>query len=118
MFLWGVFWRRASARGAIVTLVAGSCLGLAVFLLDWFKDDTGWSVTFMMAAFYLFCVCSAVLVTVSLLYPQPADHPGNALVWKHPLDALRGEAWRGIGNYRLLAGVLFVTMVTLYVVFK
>ncbi len=118
VFLWGVFWRRASARGAFVTLVAGSCLGFVVFLLDWFKDYTGWSVSFMMAAFYLFCACSAILAVVSLLFPPPAGHPGNALVWKHPLDALRGEAWRGIGNYKLLSAILFVTMVTLYVIFR
>jgi len=90
VFLWGVFWRRASAKGAFATLVAGSVLGLTVFLLDWFKEYTGWSVNFMMAAFYLFVACSAVLVVVSLLRPQPADHPGNALVWKHPLEALQG----------------------------
>jgi len=118
VFLWGVFWRRASAKGAFATLVAGSVLGLTVFLLDWFKDYTGWSVNFMMAAFYLFVACSVVLVVVSLLRPQSADHPGNALVWKHPLEALQGEAWRGIGNYRFLAGLLFITMVALYIIFR
>lgn len=118
VFLWGVFWRRASAKGAFATLVIGSVLGLTVFLLDWFKAYTGWSVNFMMAAFYLFVVCSVVLVAVSLLRPQPADHPGNALVWNHPLEALQGEAWRGIGNYKFLAGLLFVTMVALYIIFR
>jgi SSS family solute:Na+ symporter len=118
VFLWGVFWRRASAKGAFATLVAGSVLGLTVFLLDWFKEYTGWSVNFMMAAFYLFVVCSVVLVVVSVLRPQPADHPGNALVWKHPLEALQGEAWRGIGNYKFLAGLLFIIMVALYIIFR
>ena len=118
VFLWGVFWRRASARGAFATLVIGSLLGLTVFLLEWFKGYTGWSVNFMMAAFYLFVACSAILVVVSLLRPQPADHPGNVLVWKHPLEALRGEAWRGIGNYKFLAGLLFITMVALYIIFR
>ncbi|MGQ9650972.1 MAG: sodium:solute symporter family transporter [Phycisphaerae bacterium] len=118
VFLWGVFWRRASAKGAFATLVIGSVLGLMVFLLDWFKAYTGWSVNFMMAAFYLFVVCSVVLVAVSLLRPQPADHPGHALVWNHPLEALHGETWRGIGNYKFLAGLLFVTMVALYIIFR
>lgn len=118
VFLWGVFWRRASAKGAFATLVIGSLLGLTVFLLDWYKDYTGWSVNFMMAAFYLFVACSAVLVVVSLFRPQPADHPGNALVWKNPLEALQGEAWRGIGNYKFLAGLLFIIMVALYIIFR
>lgn len=115
VFLWGVFWRRASAAGAFATLVAGFCMGLVVFALDW----TGkLPVTFMMAAFYLFVLCSAVLIVMSLLYPQPTDHPGNVLVWKHPLEALRGQAWRGLGNYKLLSALLFVTMVALYIIFR
>ncbi len=118
VFLWGVFWRRASAKGAFATLVIGSALGFTVFLLEWFSKYTGWSVNFMMAGFYLFVICSAVLAVVSLLYPQPADHPGTALVWKHPLEALRGEAWRGIGNYKFLAALLFITMVALYIIFR
>ena len=102
----------------IATLVVGSLLGLTVFLLDWFKESTGWSVNFMLAAFYLFVISSGVLVAVSLLRPSPADHPGRGLVWNNPLEALRGPAWRGIGNYRFLAALLFVTMVALYVVFS
>lgn len=118
VFLWGVFWRRASARGAFATLVIGSVLGFTVFLLEWFNKYTGWSVNFMMAGFYLFVICSTILVGVSLIKPQPADHPGNALVWKNPLEALRGEAWRGIGNYKILSAILFVTMVALYIIFR
>jgi SSS family solute:Na+ symporter len=114
VFVRGIFWRRASAAGAFATLVAGFCMGLVVFALDW----TGrLPVTFMMAAFYLFVICSVILVIVSLIHPQPAGHPGNALVWKHPLEALQGEAWRGIGNYKLLSAVLFITMVALYIIF-
>jgi solute:Na+ symporter, SSS family len=118
VFVWGVFWQRASAKGAFATLVVGSAMGFTVFLLEWFNKYTGWSVNFMMAGFYLFAICSAVLVSVSLLYPQPADHPGNVLVWKNPLDALRGEAWRGIGNYKILSAILFIAMVVLYIIFR
>ncbi|MEA3365977.1 MAG: sodium/solute symporter, partial [Candidatus Hydrogenedentes bacterium] len=49
VFLFGVFWKGASSRGAIVTLMTGSALGLLVFLLEWFKAYTGWEVLFMMA---------------------------------------------------------------------
>ncbi|MCK7481915.1 MAG: hypothetical protein M0C28_35640 [Candidatus Moduliflexus flocculans] len=59
VFLWGVLWRKASATAARVTLMVGSALGLAVFVLDWFKETTGWAVPSMMATFYLFLVCSA-----------------------------------------------------------
>ncbi len=42
VFLGGVLWRRASAKGAFITLCAGTVMGIIVFLLDWFKAKTGW----------------------------------------------------------------------------
>jgi SSS family solute:Na+ symporter len=117
VFVWGVFSKRATATGATATLWTGSLMGLVVFLLDWHKEKTGWNVPFMMAAFYLFVACSVVLLTVSRLRPQPLNAEQASLVWDSPMQALRGSAWPGIGNYRFLAALLFVTMVTLYVVF-
>lgn len=117
VFIFGVFWRRASSRAAIVTLVSGSAMGLAVFLIDWYKAYTGWNVPFMMSAFYLFLACSAVIIVVSLFRPHVHTPESERLVWKSPMEAMRGESWRGIGNYKLLAGVLFVVMVLFYVVF-
>ena len=114
----GVFWRGASAGGALVTLWAGSAMGLVVFLLDWFKDITGWSVPSMMTTFYLFVICSVVLVVVSKVRPHEHTEESLRLVWGNPLDALRGRAWRGLGNYRLLSALLFATMITLYTVFR
>ena len=115
VFIWGVFWRRASSRGALATLTIGSFLGLVVFLLDWYKGaiDRDWNVVqFMMAAFYLFVICSAVLVVTSLIWPHKHTPQSEQLVWKHPLEALSSPGWKGVLNYKLLAGVLFVVMVT------
>ncbi len=117
VFLWGVFWRRASSAGALATLIAGSVLGFITFWLDWFHKEIGWPISFMMAAFYLFVVCSAVMVIASIRRPDPPSVERDALCWSSPLEALRGEAWRGIGNYKLLAGLLVAIMVALYIIF-
>jgi SSS family solute:Na+ symporter len=117
VFIWGVFWRRASSRGALITLTVGSFLGLVVFLLDWFKEKTHWPVQFMYAAFGLFVICSIVLVVTSLIWPHKHTPESEKLVWKHPWEALRSPGWKGLLNYKLLAGALFVIMVTLYIVF-
>lgn len=117
VFVWGVFWRRASSVAALATLWSGCVMGLAVFLLDWFKDYTGWDIPFMMTTFYLFVICSVILVVVSVWKPHQHTAESDALVWKHPLDSLRGPAWRGIGNYKIVSMSLFVTMVFLYVKF-
>lgn len=118
VFLWGVFWRRASSLAAQWTLWLGSALGLVVFLLDWNKTVTGWNVPFMMAAFYLFSICSAILVVLSLVYPHQHTAESAGLVWNHPLDAIREPGRPGLANYKLLAGLLFAVMVGLYVVFR
>ncbi len=118
VFVAGVFWRRASGAGAIVTLWSGFTLGLAVFLLDWFKASTGWSVPSMMATFYLFVICGAIMIAISLLRPHAHTTESSTLVWGNPLDALRGAGWRGIGDYRILAGILLAVIVTLYLLFS
>jgi SSS family solute:Na+ symporter len=117
VFIWGVFWKRASSKGALATLAVGSLLGLVVFLLDWYKEYTGWNIQFMMASFYLFVICSVVLVAGSLAWPHQHTPQSERLVWKHPWQAVQDKGWRGIGNYRLLAAVLFIVMVVLYIRF-
>jgi hypothetical protein len=40
------------------------------------------------------------------------------LVWSNPFEALRSEnTWRGIGDFRVLAGVLAAVMLALYAAF-
>jgi solute:Na+ symporter, SSS family len=114
IFLFGIFSQRASSAGAIMTLVAGSILGFIVFILDWCKAYTGWSVPFMMAGFYLACICAAVMTVTSLLKPDSFVSARAALVWRHPLDALREEGWPGMGNYKTLTAVLLLVMIALY----
>ena len=124
VFLFGVFWRRASAKAAFTTLWVGFILGVVVFFLDWFKDKQWlrqyieWKVPFMMATFYLFLVCSAILIVVSLLKPHKHTAESESLVWSNPVEALRGHAWKGIGNYKFLAALLFASMVVLYILFR
>jgi SSS family solute:Na+ symporter len=117
VFVWGVFWRRASAAGALATLSIGSALGLTVFFLDWFKDRTGWNVPSMMATFYLFAICSVILVVVSYLRPHRHTAASEKLVWSSPLAALRRADGSGGLDYRLVALILFAVMIALYVVF-
>ncbi len=117
VFVFGVFWKRASAAGALATLSIGSGLGLAVFFLDWFKDKTGWSIPSMMATFYLFVICSVILVVLSYLKPHQHTSESERLVWSSPLAALRSQM-EGKGlDYRVFALILFAAMIVLYIIF-
>ena len=72
VFLIGVLWARANARGALAALFTGLVLGVGRLVLEVNEVSlTGWagwlvSVNFLHFAVLLFVVCSAVLVLVSL----------------------------------------------------
>jgi SSS family solute:Na+ symporter len=117
VFIWGVFWHRASSKGALATLAIGSFLGLTVFLLDWYKEYTHWNLQFMMAAFYLFVICSGILVVTSLVWPHQHTPQSERLVWEHPLAALQEAGWKGLLNYKVMAGLLLTIMILLYIIF-
>ncbi|MDZ8117696.1 sodium:solute symporter [Pontiella agarivorans] len=117
VFVFGVFWKKASSFGSFTTLVIGSALGFVVFGLDFYKEQTGWNIPFMMSGFYLFCICAVIMVTASLMKPEELTEEKAALVWNHPLDALRAPGLPGFGNYKMLSAVLFVVMIILYTIF-
>ncbi len=123
VFVWGVFWRRASGLAAQVTLYVGSALGLIVLLMDWFKDKPAlafWKrldIPSMMSTFYLAIICSVILVVVSLWKPETLTSEKQRLVWNNWREPLASPGWKGLGDYRILSLILFVTMVALYVWF-
>lgn len=116
VFLLGVFWRRASAPAAFLTLVAGMVLGLAAFLLDW----NGWfRMDFMLLAFVLLVACLIIMVAATLRFPQPLKPEAEPLVWSDWRQPLRGEAGgRGLGNYRVATVAVLVVFVALYLTFR
>ncbi|MBE7558997.1 sodium/solute symporter [bacterium] len=145
VFLFGVFWKRASARAAILTLWTGFGLGLVLFLLSWTaKLDSfgaasaaaaldvgarcapyalarwyqGLDIPFLMVPFYLFVICAAVMVAVSLVSPHRHNAESSRLVWEHPAACLSAPGWKGLGDYRVLATLLFACMAVLYTVFR
>ncbi|WP_336837572.1 sodium:solute symporter [Sphingobacterium siyangense] len=119
VFLLGVFWKGASATAAKLTLWIGSVLGVAVFLLNKLLPDSWVGQTpFMMMAFYLFLICMLLQVLLSYKYPMQHTAQSRDLYWKNPMDPLRGKAWSGIGNYRILSALLLAIVVILYVIFN
>jgi SSS family solute:Na+ symporter len=116
VFLFGVFWKRASGKAAYITLVAGALAGLVMFFLDWH----GWySGNFMMTAFYLLLVCSALMTAASYIFPEPLKEESKALVWKSWREPLRGEPGGGwLGDYRVLSGVVVALFIVLYYLFR
>ena len=116
VFVAGVFWKKASSKASIVTLITGTILGFVVFLLD-FLDVSWWNVLFMMAGFYLACFCSIIMILVSTFFPDSPTRDQIALVWNSPLEPLREKGISGAGNYKIISLVLACVMIVLYILF-
>lgn len=115
VFLLGVFWKKASAKAAQLTLWIGSLLGVVVFSINKLVPGTVLAgIPFMMMAFYLFVACLRIEVLISYVFPVAYTTICERLYRKSPLDLLRGEAWKDIGNYKFLSVLLLCIMIFLY----
>jgi SSS family solute:Na+ symporter len=116
VFLLGIFGKRASGKSALITLIAGTALGLTAFYLDWTNIYRG---DFMLMAFLLFVLCVIIMVATSFLFPEPFKAGAELLVWESWREPLRGPAGgRGLGNYRVLAALILAVFITLYFLFR
>ena len=97
VFVLGVFWKRGTKQAALTTLIFGFTLGAIAFSIDlpMFGDTKiitdAWGIHFMMQAWWLFCICTAVFVAVSLITPKPAKKILKALLGIALLDVIRGK---------------------------
>jgi SSS family solute:Na+ symporter len=120
VFLLGVFWPRATALSARLTLWLGSALGVGVFALNTLSPDQPLAaIPFMMMAFYLFLACVGIQVAVTFARPSTAAEAARSapLSWKSPLEPLRSPGWPGIGNYKFLSLLVIAAMAALYLAF-
>jgi len=119
VFLLGVFWEKASAVSAKYTLWIGSAIGVAVFIIGKvYPASAIGSIPFMMMAFYLFVVCLCLQVVLSYMYPVQHTKESATLYWKSPWEPLRGVAWSGLGNYKVLSVLLIGIMAILFYIFR
>ena len=116
VFLIGVFWKRASGKSALITLVSGMLLGLVVFILDWKKIYQG---DFMLTAFVLLVICMAIMAATSFAFPEMLKREAETLVWTDWREPLRGQAGgSGLANYRVAAVLVLSVFVVLYLIFR
>jgi SSS family solute:Na+ symporter len=124
VFLFGVFWKRGTKEASIITLAAGFLLGAVSFILDLPVVGSeklitqGLGISFMMQAWWVFCICSVLFVIVSLLTPPPAPEKIDGLTWTNPGAVIFGKKLEAASDPRLVAGLLLATMAVLYFEFR
>ena len=124
VFLFGVFWRRGTKEASIVTLLFGFLMGAVSFVLDLpvFGSTKliteGLGISFLMQAWWMFCVCCVIYFGVSLLTPAPAKENIQGLTWDNPLSVVFGQPLTSVRDPRVFAGLLLLTMTMLYYTFR
>jgi SSS family solute:Na+ symporter len=124
VFLFGVFWRRGTKEASIVTLLAGFLMGAVSFVVDLpvvgstrlITDGLG--ISFLMQAWWMFCICCVIYVVVSLLTPAPAQASIEGLTWENPLAVIFGRPLTTARDPRVFASLLLLTMAILYYIFR
>jgi SSS family solute:Na+ symporter len=123
VFLLGVFSKRGTKEASIITLSVGFLLGVISFCLDFVPVSgymyitEGLGIPFMMQAWWLFCICCVIYYSVSYLTPKPDPKAIAECTWESPLAVITEGKFKGLGDARLLAGLLLLTMIILYALF-
>ncbi|MCE3002007.1 MAG: sodium:solute symporter [Xanthomonadaceae bacterium] len=114
LFVVGLFWTRANARGALATIIVGLVGGAALFHANVLAAQP-LGLHFLLVAPLLFAACVFVLVLVSAFSaPDPGDR--SALQWtpasfNAETRALAGQPWWS--NYRVQAVALLAATAVL-----
>jgi len=123
VFLFGVFSKRGTSKAAVVTLVSGLVLGITAFCLDFeplsghMYITRGLGMPFMMQAWWLFVICTAIYFIISYTSPRPPAEIIERYTWESPVSVLiRGE-FQGVKDVRLWAGILILILVVMYIIF-
>jgi solute:Na+ symporter, SSS family len=112
VFLLGLFWKRANANGAFVSLIAGLVIAIFVFLSEIYGwSDTINNIQFLNKAPLLLLICMAVHVGVSLATAKPSADKVENMTWSRKIFReetieLKGLPW--YKNYRYLSIILLL----------
>lgn len=124
VFLFGVFWRRGTRQASVATLLSGLAMGVLAFLFDLpvignvrVLTDV-WGISFLMQAWWMFCICSVVFVAVSFCTPAPSAESIEGLTWSNPMAVIFQEPLCTLGDPRSIAALLLAVMCVLYIVFR
>ena len=137
VFLFGMFWKRGTAKAANITFATGLIIGVFFFLLDFpFKNllpgldfiaegianVNGYKITeatkavtnmlgigFMMQAWWKFVILSGVFVVSSYLTPRPTEEQISNCI---SIKKYWPRKWNGIKDFRVVGfGILLVLVI-------
>lgn len=122
VFLFGIFWKRLNAKGAMSSLIIGFILGMAKLSVEFSKESlTGplaafANINFLHYAFFLFVICAVVLVLVSLLTKEPPAEKTKGLTFQTAEAVDSDPAWRRTDV--MISVVLALCVIAVWIYFR
>ena len=116
-FLVGVLWKRATARAAIVTLIAGGLTGASRFLLDVLHSALHWDLgpfnqvvafSFLNFSVIVFLLCVLLMVAISLMDHVPGATKTLGLTWERGAISGATVALRSDVTITILVGAFIL----------
>ena len=125
VFLLGLFWKRINSSGALTALIGGFVIGMLRLIAELKKEVlSGWLYTFADINFlyfcvYLFLVCIAMMIVVSLFTKQPSYEKIKGLTYSTTV-AEDKESSRASWNKRdvILSLVILVIIALVLIYFS
>ncbi len=103
VFIMGIFWKRASSKAAIVTLISGGILGAGRFMIDilyksgpfhaTFLNDIA-NMAFLNFCIVLFAVCMLIMVIVTLSAKEKMDEVRQKLILDMRVKEPQNRVWK------------------------
>jgi SSS family solute:Na+ symporter len=123
VFLLGLFFRRINSHGAMAALVGGFVLGMGRLVAEIVKDNlsgllyTYADLNFLHFCIFLFLVCIAVLIGVSLLTPAPAFEKIKGLTYATTVAADKARSRASWNARDVILSVIIIVILALVLLY-
>lgn len=115
-YLFGLFWRKASAGGAFYSLLLGSIFAVLLIINNYLYPLID-PVHYLYSATWIFLFSCGVMVLVSYLKPAAEDQNIPASVWQLSLTGMKRSAEKMPWYKSYITFGIFVTILTLILVY-
>jgi SSS family solute:Na+ symporter len=122
VFLLGLFWKRINAKGALTALIGGFLLGMLRLVAELNQHHlSGWlftfsEINFLYFAIYLFLICIAAMIIVSLFTDVPLKSKILGLTYATTVSEDKEQS-RISWNYKDVSLSVFVVVIIAFILF-
>jgi SSS family solute:Na+ symporter len=123
VFLLGVFWKRINAKGAVTALMGGFGIGMVRLIAELNKEKLSGifhsfaDLNFLYFSFYLFLVCIAMMILVSMFTESPAFEKIKGLTYATTVAGDKASSRASWNTRDLILSVVILVIIALILIY-